>query len=214
MKKKNRFIVFLPSLFVIAALLITGCDNVTDSDADTDSGTLEIRMQYADASETAKISEYDIEDRYNANNNGPVDIDNIEAINIFVTRVEINNTTTDGGWQVVAEPEASFNLFDLTDGVFEVLGDTELEEGLYPQIRLVLADENSIVLGGEEYGLFVPSGEQTGLKINANLEIIAGEEHVLTLDFETAKIIRTGPPNSPQYLLTPVIRVANFNSSS
>lgn len=212
MKLIKKYIRIIPSFFAITALLFVGCDNVTDSDSGL--GTLEIRMQYAEASKAAKVSGYDTADSLNTELNGPVDLVGIDSINIFVRRVEMNNSTSDEGWQVVAEPESTFNLFELTDGFFEVLGVTELEEGNYPQIRLILGDQNSILLNGEEFGLFVPSGEQTGLKINANLEIASDEEHVLTLDFETANIIRTGPPSSPQYLMTPVIRVAGFSGAS
>lgn len=136
---------------------------------------------------------------------------NYEEVNIFVERVEVNNTSGENGWQVISEPNRSYNILELTNGNFEVLADAELEEGTYRQIRLILSrDQNSVVIDGEQFGLFVPSGAQTGVKLNIDAEIREGIEYTLLLDFDAQRsVVRTGQAPFPGYLLKPVIRATN-----
>ncbi|MEX0648696.1 MAG: DUF4382 domain-containing protein [Balneolaceae bacterium] len=181
MKKINfLFKTFVPSLLLVM-LTVTGCS--TDSDAGM--GTLEVKMHDA-----------------------PADYD---AVNVFIERVEVNNTTGEEGWQTISEPNESFNLLELTNGVFEVIGSAELETGLYPQIRLILSsDNNSLVIDGEEHSLTIPSGAQTGVKLNVNAEIRDGIQYTLLLDFDALRsVVKTGQAENPGYILKPVIRATN-----
>ena len=124
----------------------------------------------------------------------------------------------DGGWIDIplAAPQR-VDLLTLTNGVLSELGQTELPAGTYHQIRLVLAANgnsapyaNAIVLAGDATGteipLKTPSGQQSGLKLNAQLEVEANELLDVVLDFDACKsIVKAG--NSGQYLLKPVIAV-------
>lgn len=170
----------LPSLLLIS-LTVTGCS--TDSNAGM--GTLEVKMHDA-----------------------PADYD---AVKVFIERVEVNNTTGDSGWEVISEPNESYDLLELTNGVFEVIGSAELEAGLYPQIRLILSrDNNSVVIDGEEYGLTIPSGSETGVKLNVNAEVQDGIQYTLLLDFDALRsVVKTGQAQNPGYILKPVIRATN-----
>lgn len=138
----------------------------------------------------------------------PADYD---EVNIFVERVEVNNTTGDSGWQTISEPNQSYNLLELTNGVFEVIADTELEVGTYPQIRLVVSrNANSVVIDGQSYSLLVPSGAETGVKLNVNAEIREGIVYTLLLDFDALRsVVKTGQAPTPGYILKPVIRATN-----
>ena len=137
----------------------------------------------------------------------PVDYD---EVNIFIERVEVNNTAGDEGWQVISEPNESFNLLELTNGAFEMIADVELEAGTYPQIRLILSrDANTVVIDGESHNLFVPSGAQTGVKLNIHAEIREGTVYTLLLDFDALRsVVKTGKAANPGFLLKPVIRAA------
>jgi hypothetical protein len=134
-----------------------------------------------------------------------------EEVNIFIERVDVNNTSGDQGWQTISEPNESYNLLELTNGVFEVIADTELEVGTYPQIRLVVSrDQNTVVVDGETHGLFVPSGAETGVKLNVNAEIREGIVYTLLLDFDALRsVVKTGQAPTPGYILQPVIRATN-----
>ena len=138
----------------------------------------------------------------------PADYD---EVNIFVERVDVNNTTGDQGWQTISEPNEMFNLLELTNGAFAVLADTELEVGTYRQIRLVVSrDQNTVVIDGVEHGLFVPSGDQTGVKLNVDAEIREGITYTLLLDFDALRsVVKTGASPTPGYILKPVIRATN-----
>lgn len=172
-------------LFTVALLIgtvvFTGCS----LDSDPGMGTLQVKLHDA-----------------------PADYD---AVNIFIERVEVNNTADDEGWQTISEPNQSFDLLELTNGVFEMIADVELEEGTYPQIRLILSrDNNSVVADGQENSLTIPSGSETGVKLNVNAEINEAIVYTLLLDFDAMRsVVQTGQAESPGYILKPVIRATN-----
>ncbi|MGF1671926.1 MAG: DUF4382 domain-containing protein [Balneolaceae bacterium] len=171
----------ITTLLTAIFVVLAGCS--TNSDSGT--GTLEVRLHDAPAA--------------------------FDEVNIFVERVEINNTTTDEGWIVVSEPNRSFNILELINGEFEVLGITDLETGFYPQFRLILSrDNNSVVIDGEMHDLFIPSGEQTGVKINIDAEIEEDIRYVLLLDFDAKRsVVEAGQADPLRFLLKPVIRATN-----
>ena len=138
----------------------------------------------------------------------PADYD---EVNIFIERVEVNNITGNEGWQTISEPNESFNLLELTNGVFEMIADVELEAGTYSQIRLILSrDANTVVIDGESHNLFVPSGAETGVKLNINAEIRDGIVYTLLLDFDALRsVVKTGRATNPGFILKPVIRATN-----
>lgn len=171
----------ISAIVALSAILFAGCS----MDVQTGTGTLKVLLHDAPA--------------------------DYEAVNIFVERVEINNTEGDEGWQVISEPNQSYDILQLTNGNFELLADVELEPGFYPQIRLIVSrDENSVVVDGETRGLFIPSGAQTGVKINVDAEIREGIEYTILLDFDAERsVVKTGQAPFPGFLLKPVIRASN-----
>ena len=78
----------------------------------------------------------------------------------------------------------------------------------YEQIRLILNDKNTVVIDGETFELFVPSGEKTGLKLNINAEIREGIQYTLLLDFDANKSV-VKRENQDLYNLKPVVRATN-----
>lgn len=169
------------SIFAMV-LFAAGCSTTPDSQM----GTLEVRLVDAP-------------------------IDKATEVNVAVNSVQVNNSETDTGWVTINEPNQTYNLLDLTNGAYAVLGEAQLEPGTYEQIRLVLDSEgNNIVFeDGTTESLFVPSGAQSGLKLNVNAEIEAGFTYTLILDFNASKsVVKAG--NSGRYLLKPVIRASNM----
>ncbi len=142
-----------------------------------------------------------------------------DAVNITVQKVRVNQSATaaetDGGWHEIVLPAPKrVDLLTLTNGVLLELGQTELPAGTYTQLRLVLADNstadplaNSVLpTGAAETPLTTPSGQQSGLKINANLAVPAGQVADFVLDFDACKsVVKRG--NSGQYNLKPVLTV-------
>ena len=142
-----------------------------------------------------------------------------DEVNITIEKVRVNQssdaTEGDGGWsEVVLNPAKRVDLLTLTNGILEELGETSLPAGKYTQMRLVLAANggatpfaNSVIpTGGVETPLTTPSGQQSGLKLNVNMDVAAGELADFVIDFDACKsVVRRG--NSGQYNLKPVISV-------
>lgn len=90
-----------------------------------------------------------------------------------------------------------------------LLDDTELPAGDYESIRLVIDDApNStyiIDMMGQQHDLRIPSGDQTGLKLNRNFGVETGGQIAFTIDFDLRKSVHmTG---SGQYMLRPTLRI-------
>lgn len=174
--------------FMLAAafsLLLIGCSGGTGSDGSV--GTLTVEMTDAP-------------------------IDSADAVNVSIERVEVNNGEGSEGWIVVNEVNKTYNLLDLVNGATTVLGSKGLEAGTYNQIRLILAqDGHSVVIDGKEYAMMVPSGAETGVKLNINAEIKPDIEYVILLDFDASRSVVAAGRNNPsvQYLLKPVIKATN-----
>lgn len=148
-----------------------------------------------------------------------------DAVNITVDKVRVNQNAgagdSDAGWvDIVVDPPQRVDLLSLTNGVLFELGQTPLATGTYTQLRLVLAANdagdplaNSVVpTGGVETPLQTPSGQESGLKANADITIAADQLADFVIDFDACKsVVSAG--NSGKYLLKPVLSVVpNFVS--
>ena len=142
-----------------------------------------------------------------------------DAVNVTVERVRVHQSSTaapeaDGWSDLVLDPPQRLNLLDLTNGVLSELGQWPLDAGSYQQLRLVLgANDDRTPLansvrpsGGTEVALKTPSGQQSGVKMNANIDIAANQMTDFVLDFDACKsVVSAGA--SEQYLLKPVVQV-------
>jgi hypothetical protein len=142
-----------------------------------------------------------------------------DAVNITIQSLRVNQSSTagdnDAGWsEVTLNPAMRVNLLTLTNGVLTDLGQMPLPAGKYTQLRLILADNdgthplaNSVLpTGGTETALKTPSGQQSGVKANINIDVAAGQMADFVLDFDACKSVVTAG-NSGQYLLKPVVTV-------
>lgn len=126
----------------------------------------------------------------------------------------------DGGDPVVLSEDGTdgpINLLDLQGAATTALGDAEVEAGRYAQIRLIvesasvtLADDWTFDHGENFEELTVPSGAQTGIKLNlksgdeegdgdgeGGVEIASGET-ILVLDFDVNQsYVLQGNPETP-----------------
>ena len=142
-----------------------------------------------------------------------------DAVNVTIQKIRVNQSSsasdTDGGWsEIVLNPARRVDLLSLSNGVLDELGQTPLPTGKYTQLRLVLADNktspmaNSVVLTSDksEVALKTPSGQQSGIKTNINIDIAANKMADFVLDFDACKSVVVAG-NSGQYLLKPVVIV-------
>jgi len=142
-----------------------------------------------------------------------------DAVNVTIKSLRVHKSSSaadgDAGWaDMVLAPARRINLLNLTNGVLEEMGQIPLGTGKYTQLRLVLADNepsnpmaNSVLpTGGTEVALKTPSGQQSGVKTNIDIDIAANKMADFVVDFNACKsIVSAG--NSGQYLLKPVVSV-------
>lgn len=177
---KNNF-----NLILIIIILITaGCSNNTTSNTTT--GNSKITVKLTDA---------------------PGDYEHV-YIDVADVQVKINNDDdTENGWQSLeAINTGVYDLLELTGGVNVLLADDfQIPSGTLHQIRLVLGDNNTIVIDGDELPLSTPSAQQSGLKIQVNEELLPNFEYTFLLDFNVDEsIVIAG--NSGNIILKPVLR--------
>jgi hypothetical protein len=152
--------------------------------------------------------------------------------NVFVTveKVRVHQSGSandnDSGWaEVVLPTPQRVDLLTLTNGTLLPLGQTELPAGSYTQMRLVLGNKpppgspqgmlaNSIKpTGSAETELTTPSGQQSGLKMNVNITVPAGQVADFAIDFDACKsFVKSG--HSGKYAIKPVLTVTPIVSSS
>ena len=149
-----------------------------------------------------------------------------DEVNVTVERVRVHQSGSAadeaGGWsEVVLNPVKRVNLLDLTNGVLEELGATTLPAGTYTQLRLVLSSNsattpmaNSVLpTGGTETPLVTPSGPQSGLKINTQINVASSQLTDVVLDFDACKSVVVAG-NSGRYLLQPVLSILPRSSTT
>lgn len=129
-----------------------------------------------------------------------------DALLLDIQDVQINPDNDDQGWISLegVEPQ-QIDLLQLAGGKEEVIASDYLEPAFYNQIRLVLGDDNILVVDGQEIPIKIPSGSTSGLKLNLQKELEAGAIYSVLLDFDVVKsVVAKG---NGQYSLKPVIRM-------
>jgi hypothetical protein len=98
-----------------------------------------------------------------------------------------------------------YNLLDFTNGKDTVLVDDEIPSGELSQIRLILGERNSVMIGKGSYDMKTPSAQQSGLKLNVHADFLQGVAYEYVIDFDAARsIVKTG---NSKYILKPVLKV-------
>lgn len=126
-----------------------------------------------------------------------------DAVYIDIQGVQIN---ADGeeGWIDLNTNTGVYNLLELSNGLDTTLVSDQARVGEITQIRLILGDDNSVVINGDEIDLKVPSGSQSGLKLNVHESLLDGITYNILLDFDAARsVVEAGA--SGKYILKPVI---------
>lgn len=167
---------------------------------------------------------------------GPVSLESVASIDVRVTRVELHRSGDDeaadsadagsGGWVSLELSEASpINLLALPGaaegGIQLAAGD--LPAGEYQKVRLffdqaTITFSSAVSLGngagaksyeaGTTYDLIIPSGTQTGIKINGlNLSVGGDGAETANLVFESGTSVRNINVTGRGIQMSPVLRV-------
>lgn len=140
-------------------------------------------------------------------------------VNVEIIDIQYNSSDSEDGW-VSFTPESGYpinvDLTELIAGNSLLLTDQIIPAGMLKQIRLVLSENNTLMIEGEEGSrpLNTPSALQSGLKLNLNEQLEAGFSYTFILDWNVQEsVVEAG--NSDIYNLKPVIKVnAEVNSGS
>ncbi len=127
-----------------------------------------------------------------------------QQVNINVQQVRVQ--TVDSSWVDLTTNAGFYDLLTLRNGIDTTIVKDSLTKGTYiTQMRLVLGDSNNVMVDSNFYPLKVPSGSNSGYKVNFT-DSLKADSLVITLDFDAEKsIIQQG--NKNDYLLKPVIKV-------
>jgi hypothetical protein len=125
-----------------------------------------------------------------------------DAVNVEILymKARIDSTWID----FPVENPGVYNLQEFTNGNSMVLiGDTSVAPGIISELRLVLGDNNSVVVDGVSYELQTPSGQSSGYKIKMDPQPLEADGlYRLVIDFDVSRSVhRTG---NGKYMLRPV----------
>ena len=186
-------------LLLAGILGLSSCSD-DDNNSGSDRGTSKMEVRLVDA---------------------PGDYDNV-FIDVEAVVVKYNDDFIEGEFEdddyvsVDGELELDtddkvYDLLELTGGAYAILADEDIPAGSISQIRLILGDDNTVVVGGTTYPLQTPSAQQSGLKVQFNQNLEAGVIYTLVLDFNVEEsIVEQG---NGGYLLKPVIRASALEAT-
>lgn len=132
---------------------------------------------------------------------------NYLAVNVDVIGMSVN--TAGGGWIDLPVQAGVYDLLQLQDSVTVVLANNVvIPTGRINQVRLLLGPNNSIITTAGTFPLTIPSGQESGLKINVNYDIINNANVIMVLDFDAgASVVENG---NGSFSLKPVIKVLSI----
>jgi len=132
-----------------------------------------------------------------------------DAVNVDIQDIEVHasdGNQPDGWVSLGIDNPVIYDLLELTNGTEVILTDTEFPSGRISQMRLILGENNTLQIDDMMIDLTVPSGSESGLKLQINETLLEGVTYEFLLDFDAGKsVVKAG--NSGAYNLKPVIRV-------
>ena len=189
--KNIKFYLLSFVTITFASVFFTSCNNDGSSNADTS----KVSVRMVDAPGDYKQVNIDVRD----------------------VMIKSSSNTDDQGWVSIGNIPAQgkiYNLLDLTGGVSVLLADEVVPSGYLGQVRLLLGDNNTVVLkDGSTHVLSTPSAQQSGLKLNVNQTLVGGVTYDFLLDFNVANSIVVQAGNSGIFNLHPVVRVSTSATS-
>lgn len=131
-----------------------------------------------------------------------------QQVNVEVLQVQVHHSGQ--GWIDLPTAAGIYDLLTLQNDVSATLVNAgTLPSGDLQQLRLILGDENTVMVDSLYYPLATPSAQQSGLKINLNSNFAPNTQYELVLDFDAEKSIVVQGNGS--YSLKPVIKVLSIN---
>lgn len=128
---------------------------------------------------------------------------NYDQVNIDLQQVRVK--VKGAGWSDVTTNVGMYDLLQLTNGVDTTVVNDSVPAGIMQIIRLVLGNNNTIMVDSVVYPLQTPSAMQSGLQIQLNKALHPDSINRILLDFDAAEsIVDHG---NGTYSLKPVLRI-------
>ena len=147
-------------------------------------------------------------------------IDDAKAVVVQFTGVELQGPSGRIDHDFVDESgnpvTMEIDLLALTEGATEdMLKDVTLEAGEYSWMRLKVNAEKGVIDSyimlndDNQYSLYVPSGNQSGLKLNRGFVVPAGGVASYVIDFDLRKSVHKPSSANQDYKLRPTLRLVD-----
>ncbi len=136
-----------------------------------------------------------------------------DGVLIDVQSVQADFLDDDEGWILLPTNKGTYNLLQLTEGIDTLLANGVLPQGTLNQLRLVLGNENYVVMAQDTLPLAVPSALQPGLKVQVDKMLLTGTDYTLRVDFNSSESIVKIENAGRQYSLKPVVRVISTRTT-
>ncbi|MBI3136660.1 MAG: DUF4382 domain-containing protein [Bacteroidetes bacterium] len=129
---------------------------------------------------------------------------NFDEVNVEVEQIKVHHSGS--GWLDLATNAGVYDLLDLQNGVSAALvTGEELPVGHLTQMRLILGDDNTVMVDSTYFPLILSSQDKSGLKLNLNTDIDVNDSVEVVFDFDAEKSIVIEGNNT--FRLKPVLHL-------
>jgi hypothetical protein len=142
-----------------------------------------------------------------------VDAPNDDVAEIVVTLDRVDVRMAGQGWSTLVRANETIDLLKLQGGNFRTLGITTMPAGHIEQFRLYVNDAGTNYVrtsDGQSHPLTVPSGDEAGIKVSADIDWEPCAGGYVTLDFDGKKSLSAHPRkegSGEEWILRPVLRL-------
>jgi hypothetical protein len=149
-------------------------------------------------------------------------VDEADSVVVAFTGIEVKPADGPAFMLETFDPPLAIDMLDLQDGLNQEIADATVPAGRYNWIRLAVnLDEDGvidepemettsyIVVDGHPWALWVPSGDQSGLKLVGGFIVPQGGVADFTIDFDLRKSVHLPMNGALQYVLKPALRIVD-----
>jgi len=198
---KFAFFLILPVLILMSCAKENDANGPPGKQENNNTGQMVVKLtdEYADTYAPTPGSSY----RY------MLDEVNVEILQVSIHYDEIpGDTSTLEGWVDLETNAGIYDLIEISNITVVLANGGMLPPGHISQMRLLLGNNNSVVVDSVSYELKTPGAQQSGLKIKADFTVLPNAQYEIVLDFDSDASIVV--QENGQFLLNPVIRIAGI----
>ncbi len=117
--------------------------------------------------------------------------------------------TSEQKWVKLVTIAGIYNLLKFQNGIDTIIASDQIKAGNILEMRLILGNNNSLIIGPDTFPLIVPSGMETGLKLIINKTVSPNNKLEILFDFDAnSSIVITG---NKKFILKPVLKLKMYS---